>query len=235
MIGGRRVAAVICARGGSKGLPGKNLRPLAGRPLIAWSVAAALDSELLDRVLVSTDDAAIAAAAGAAGAEVPFLRPAELATDGANIVDAVLHALDSSGTDCDFVVLLQATSPLRLACDIDDCIRLCVERGAPAAATLCEAAKSPHWMFHLDAAARVRLVIPRDEVGFLRQALPPAYAANGAVYVARVDWLRRERTFWRQGQTVGLLMPAERSVDIDTLLDFRLAELLMADRAGGRP
>ena len=201
--------------------------------MIAWSVAAALGSALLDRVLVSTDDPAIAAAARAAGAEVPFLRPAELATDGANVVDAVLHAIDSSATACDDVVLLQATSPLRLASDIDDCIRLRYARGAPAVATLCEAAKSPYWMFHLDDASRVGLVVARDEIGFLRQALPPAYAANGAVYVAQLDWLRRERTFWRQGQTLGLVMPAERSVDIDTLLDFRLAELLMADRAQG--
>lgn len=233
MIGGRTVTAVICARGGSKGLPGKNIRPLGGRPLIAWSVAAAKASALVDRVLVSTDDPEIAAAARDAGVEVPFLRPAELATDTANLVDAVIHALDTAGDRTDYVVLLQATSPLRTAEDIDGCIRLCAEHTAFAAATICEADKSPYWMFHLNDDRSVRLVIPRDEVGFLRQALPAAWAANGAVYVADAVWLRQERTFWRQGVTLGYPMPRERSVDIDNLLDFRLAELLITD--GLRP
>lgn len=230
MVDGKRITAVICARGGSKGLPGKNVRALGGKPMIAWSVVAAMGSRYLDRTLVSTDDPAIAEAARQAGAEVPFLRPAELADDSANIVDAVLHAVDTSADACDYVVLLQATSPLRLAQDIDGCIALCLSRGAPAAATLCEAGKSPFWMFHLSADQTVDLVIPRDAVGFLRQALPPAYAPNGAVYVAHRDWLREHRTFWRPGTTLGHLMPAERSVDVDSLMDFRLAELLIAER-----
>lgn len=229
MIGGKRVLAVIAARGGSKGLPGKNIRLLGGRPLIAWSVEAAKGSALLDRVVVSTDDADIAAAARAAGAEAPFLRPPELATDDANIVDAVLHVVDTLGDTADYVVLLQATSPLRLAADIDSCLRLCVEAGAPAACGVTPAPKSPYWMFRLDAEGRVHPLIERDaSPGEQRQALPPAYLANGAVFVARTDWLRQERTFWRPGITLGYVMPPERSVDIDTVLDFRLAEVLAA-------
>jgi len=225
-----RVLAVIAARGGSKGLPGKNVRPLAGRPMIAWSVAAALASRRLQRIVVSTDDADIAAAAAEAGAEVPFLRPAELATDGASLIDAIFHAVDTLSETPSHIVLLQATSPLRLAADIDGCVDLCAGRGAPAAATICEAAKSPYWMFHLDPDGSVRLVIPQDELPQQRQALPVAWTANGAVYVAETNWLRRERTFWRPGVTLGYPMPAERSVDIDSLLDFRLAEMLMAER-----
>lgn len=198
--------------------------------MIGWTVKAGLGAALVDRLLVSTDDPDVAEAARQAGAEVPFLRPAELATDGANIVDAVLHAIDTAGADCDYAVLLQATSPLRQADDIDACIRLCHDRQSPAAATVCEAAKSPYWMFHLNPDETVRLVVERPEIGFLRQELPPAYAANGAVYVADLEWLRSERSFWRQGCTLGHVMPAERSVDVDTLLDFRLAELLMAER-----
>jgi len=227
--GGKRIVAVIAARGGSKGLPRKNVLPLAGRPLIAWSVMAAQGSALIDRTIVSTDDEEIAEAARAAGGEVPFLRPADLATDSASIIDAMLHAVDTLGETPDYVVLLQATSPLRLASDIDDCIRLCLDNDAPAAATITPAAKSPYWMFLRDDDGRVRPVIERETVGDQRQSLPPAFAANGAVYVARTDWLRRERTFWRPGQTLGHVMPAERSVDIDSLLDFRLAQLLMDD------
>lgn len=227
-LGKPSILAVIAARGGSKGLPGKNVRLLGGRPMIAWTVAAARGASLLGRVVVSTDDAGIADAARAAGAEVPFLRPADLATDDANVVDAVLHVIDTLGEAPDHVVLLQATSPLRQACDIDGCIRQCLESGAPAACSVTPAPKSPYWMFSLDAGGRVHPVIEREErPGEQRQALPSAYVANGAVYVAETGWLRRERTFWRPGVTLGYVMPPERSVDIDTLLDFRVAEVLM--------
>lgn len=225
-----RILALVCARGGSKGLPGKNVRPLAGRPVIAWSVEAAMGASLVDRVVVSTDDPAIAEAARAAGAEVPFLRPAELASDTAGIYDVIFHALDSLDEQPSHVVLLQATSPLRIAADIDGCIRLCLDQGAPAAATLCEPGKSPYWMFHLGPDGTVRPVIACDGPGGRRQDLPAAWAPNGAVYVAETAWLRRERNFWKAGVTLGYVMPPERSVDIDSLLDFRLAELLMGDR-----
>jgi CMP-N-acetylneuraminic acid synthetase len=228
MINGIRCVAVICARGGSKGLPGKNIRPFAGRPMIAWTVAAALASELLDRVVVSTDDAAIADAARAAGGDVPFLRPPELATDDASIVDAVLHALDTLGEPAGYAVMLQATSPLRSAADIDACIRLCGSRGAPSASTLCEAPKSPYWMFHLNADGAVQPVVPITDITQQRQQLPQAWVANGGVFVAEREWLRRERTFWKPGITLGCPMPFERSIDIDTEWDFRFGELLAA-------
>ncbi|CUW38033.1 CMP-N-acetylneuraminic acid synthetase [Magnetospirillum sp. XM-1] len=228
--GSGRILALICARGGSKGLPGKNIRQLAGRPVIAWSVEAAMGASLVDRVVVSTDDPAIAEAARAAGAEVPFLRPVELASDTADIYDAIFHALDNLEEEPSHVVLLQATSPLRIAADIDGCIRLCLERAAPAAATLCEPGKNPYWMFLMDSDGTTRPLIPRDDEGRRRQDLPEAWAPNGAVYVAETGWLRRERNFWKAGVTLGYVMPTERSVDIDSLLDFRLAELLMSDR-----
>ncbi|BAE48892.1 cytidylyltransferase domain-containing protein [Paramagnetospirillum magneticum] len=227
-----RILALICARGGSKGLPGKNVRPLAGRPVIAWSVEAALGSSLIDRVVVSTDDPAIAEVARAAGAEVPFLRPAELASDTASLYDVIFHALEALDEEPSHVVLLQATSPLRIAADIDGCIRLCLDHGAPAAASLCEPGKSPYWMFLLDPDGTVRPVIPHDASGGRRQDLPVAWAPNGAVYVAETAWLRRERNFWKAGVTLGYVMPLERSVDIDSLLDFRVAEMLMSDRLG---
>lgn len=224
MIGDARVLGVICARGGSKGLPGKNVRPLGGKPLIAWSVAAARQSGLLDRVVVSTDDDAIAEAARTAGADVPFRRPAELSDDGANLVDVVLHAVDTLAEDFRYVVLLQATSPFRSGADIDACLDLCRRTDAPSANSVCVAEQSPYWMFTQTPDGRLELLIPRERMGFRRQDLPTVYAPNGAVYACQVDWLRRERTFWLPGVTLGHLMPPERSVDIDTALDFHVAE-----------
>ncbi len=230
MIDGKRCVAIICARGGSKGLPRKNILPLAGRPMIAWTVTAARDSTLLDRTVVSTDDPEIAEAARQAGAEVPFLRPAHLANDKANIVDAILHALDTLGENSGYVILLQATSPLRTAADIDACIHLCSAKGAPAAATVCEAAKSPYWMFHLNVDGSVQPVISAPEIIHQRQALPQTWVANGGVYVAECDWLRQNRTFWVPDVTLGCPMPVERSVDIDSITDFWLAEVILRNR-----
>lgn len=223
------IFGIIVARGGSKGLPGKNVRLLAGKPMVAWTVEAALAAQRLDRVVVSTDDAVIAEAARLAGAEVPFLRPAHLAGDTASVVDAIFHAIDNLGEQPEWVVLLQATSPLRLAGDIDACIDLCLSRDAPAVASISLAAKSPYWMVTLDDQGHIHMVVPRDQMGDNRQSLPAAYCPNGAVYVARTEWLRRTRTFWQPGVTLGYIMPPERSVDVDTVLDFRLAELLMTN------
>jgi CMP-N-acetylneuraminic acid synthetase len=124
------------------------------------------------------------------------------------------------------VVLLQATSPLRTGADIDACIRLCHDSGAPAAATVCEVSKSPFWMFTLGTDLRVRRLLDSHPIGNRRQNLPKVYAANGAVYVARPDWLRAAGTFWTD-ETAGHVMPAERSVDVDSELDFKLAQLLL--------
>ena len=230
MIEGQRVLALITARGGSKGLPGKNVRPLGGRPLVAWSVAAARASRHVDRVVVSSDDAAIQQAVREAGGEVPFTRPAELSDDTATSIDVVLHALEQL-PDFDLLVLLQPTSPLRTAADIDDCLEACVRGGAPAAVSVVEIDKSPHWMFTLGPGAHLRKLLdgPTPE---RRQDAPPIVALNGAVYVARIAWLQGSRTFLDPA-TVAHVMPRERSVDIDTPLDFALAELQLA--APGAP
>ena len=137
MIDGRSVAAVIIARGGSKGLPGKNLREIAGKPLVAWSVDAARESECLDRVVLSSDDDAIIAAARRAGCEAPFRRPEHLASDTADPIDVLDHALGCMGQAFDVVVLLQATSPLRRGADIDEGLRRMTEANAPACVSVC--------------------------------------------------------------------------------------------------
>lgn len=220
-----RVLGLIPARGGSKGIPRKNVRPIAGKPLIGWTIEAALAASTLDAVVVTTDDEEIAEVARNFGAEVPFMRPAELARDDTPGIDPVLHALEVL-TDYNAVVLLQPTSPLRTAMDIDAAIAVADGHRR----NVVGVTEAPHsgWSF------------PMDDVGVLdlgsgdfaprRQDLPAQFALNGAVYVAAVDRLRATRRFLTAG-TVGYVMPPERSVDIDASLDWRIAEMLLGDRA----
>lgn len=228
MIRGLKVLALITARGGSKGLPGKNVRPLADKPMIIWTVEAALGSALVDRVIVSSDDPGIIAAATGAGAEAPFIRPNHLATDEATSEEVVIHALDTLKESFDVLVLLQPTSPLRTAEDVDAAIRLCIDTGAPSCISVVEPAKPPYWMYHMDSTGRLARLLDPGEAK-RRQDLPTTWAANGAVFVARIPWFRENLRFVGEG-TVGSPMPAERSVDIDTSLDFQLAEILMQSR-----
>lgn len=218
MIGGLSVLALIAARGGSKGLPGKNIRPVHGRPLIDFTIGAARAARCVDRVVLSTDDETIAAAALAGGCEVPFMRPAALADDEARSIDVVLDALDRLPPH-DMVVLLQPTSPARTAADIDDACAQLVRHGAPSCVSVTLADESPYWMFRLDEAMRLAPLLPAPVAASRRQDLPPVYVLNGAVYAARTEWLRRTGGFVGEG-TVAHVMPRERSIDIDTLADF---------------
>jgi len=217
VIQGLSVLALITARGGSKGLPGKNLRPVRGRPLIDFTIAAALEAACVDRVVLSTDDDEIARVSEARGCEVPFRRPAALANDAAKSIDVVLHALDNLPNH-DLVVLLQPTSPARSAADIDATVQLLLDAQAPACISVCEGEHSPYWMFRLGDHARL---IPLLDVpaSTRRQDLPPVFVLNGAVYAARTDALRRMGSFL-SSETVAHVMPRERSIDIDTLEDF---------------
>lgn len=217
---GERILGVVTARGGSRRLPDKNVRPLGGRPLVAWSVAAAAAATSLNRAVLSSDDAAIIAAAVAAGGDAPFVRPAALATDAADPVDALLHALEAVGGGYDWIVLLQATSPFRLPSDIDDCVSAARQADAPAAVTVTAPEKPVTWIFRLGEGGRMLPLVESDP--------GPVGRLNGAVYAARVDFLRRARTFVAP-ETVGCPMPWERSVDIDTATDFMIAETLLAE------
>ncbi len=212
------VLGLVVARGGSKGLPKKNLKMVAGIPLISWTIDAALKSGCIDRVVLSSDCSEIMSVAAAMGCEVPFKRPSSLATDEATSIDVVLHALDNL-PDYDFVVLLQPTSPLRTSEDIDSAFNLIVSSGAPSCVSVCEASESPYWMFNLEANLRLSSVIPNESIITRRQDLPPVYVLNGAIYIARVDWLRRTKSFFGH-ECVAYKMPRERSMDIDTAEDF---------------
>lgn len=226
MIADRSVLAVITARGGSKGLPGKNLRPLRGRPLIAWTIEAARGSRFIDRLILSSDDGEIIRAAQEFGCEAPFVRSPELSGDEASSIEVVLDVLDRAPGH-GIVVLLQPTSPLRTAADIDGALERMERSGAPACVSVCEAPAHPWLIYRRDEGGRLDPYAPPVEGASLRrQDLPPAWVLNGAVYAADADWLGRERTFVKPGETVAWEMPHERSVDIDTLEDFLAAERL---------
>ncbi len=223
-----QLLAIIPARGGSKGLPGKNLVPLAGRPLIAWTIEAANRAACVAHAIVSSDDPAILAAARRWGAPAIARRPAHLATDTAGIMDTILHLLDQTNDAYAQVVLLQPTSPLRTAADIDAAFALYRRSGAPACVSVTQAPKPPHWMYDMADDGRLRPLLGHRETA-RRQDLPPTYVLNGAIYIAATSWLRSHKTFVGQ-ETVAYVMPAERSVDIDTELDLALAETLLLRR-----
>ena len=235
MISSLAVLALVTARGGSKGLPGKNIRPLCGKPLIAWSVEAARAAASVDRIVVSTDSEAIAAAAAAAGAEVPFMRPAELATDTASSINVVIHALDALGwKDDDLVVLLEPTSPLREAVDIDAALARLVETGATAVVSVAQAGSAhPAFVFRQDSGGRLSPFLERPPTGLRRQDIEPVYYLDGSLYASRVGALRRRRSFYHD-DTVAYEIAKWKSPEIDDLDDFIVVEALMARRGSTR-
>jgi N-acylneuraminate cytidylyltransferase len=225
MIEGLHVLALITARGGSKGLARKNLRRVGGRSLIERAIDCGRAAKCVDRVVVSTDDAEIMQAAVLAGGDLPFVRPPHLADDAARSVDVVRHALATLPEPYDLVVLLQPTSPLRSAADVDAAVALCLQRQAPACVSVVQAGKPLAWMFELGSGQTLRPLLPDMAATSRRQDLPASYAINGAVYVARCDWILTHESFIGP-ETVAYVMPAERSIDIDCELDLVLAEVV---------
>ena len=217
MIEEKSILAIIPARGGSKGVTRKNIRAVAGKPLIAWTIEEAKKSQYIDRLILSSEDAEIIEVAKSYGCEVPFVRPKELAQDHTSGIDPVLHAL-TLFPQYEYVVLLQPTSPLRSVKDIDNCIEQCIYKKAYSCVSVTQPDKSPYWMYVLDENNR-------------RQELPEVYALNGAVYVAQSDLLYQKKTFVTM-DSVAYCMPKERSLDIDTELDLQLAEYLMMKWSG---
>ena len=221
------ILAVIPARGGSKGILGKNIVPFAGKPLICYTVEAALKSKCLKRVIVSTDDADIAKAAKDCGAEVPFLRPSNLSQDDTSSVSVVKHAVniieESEGCLFDFVVLLQPTSPLRDEKTIDLAIEKMLSTGADSVISVCKVKHHPFWNF-IAQDDRLHSLLPNCDKSSRRQELPQTYAPNGAVYVVKRSVLFNENTMLGKDLR-GVIMPLEESVDIDDYYDWFLAEM----------
>jgi len=220
--------AIIPARSGSKRLPRKNILDLAGKPLIAWTIEAALESIYIDRVVVSTDNDEVASISKKYGADVPFMRPAELALDETTSIDTVLHtikALESLGDKYDVMILLQPTSPLREVSDIDNCIFQFDKRGDKSVVSVCETAHSPLWANTLPEDHSMDDFLS-DEVNNCRsQDFPVYYRLNGALYVVCIKTLltMRKPTLLLKENCSAYIMPQERSIDVDTKLDLLYA------------
>ena len=226
--------AVIPARGGSKRVPFKNIRAFAGRPLIAYTIEAALASGLFDRVVVSTDSEEVAHIARGLGADVPFVREARLADDftpvSAVTADA-LERLDPTGSRYVSVAQLMANCPLRDSDDVRRSLERFLESGALSQISVVEFGwTNPWWAMHMDDDGKL-LPIFEERMKARSQDVPRAFAPTGAIWWARADTLRRERTFHVPGRT-GHALAWDHAIDIDTEEDWRMAEFLYAYRAG---
>lgn len=229
MYNDMKILAVVTARGGSKGLPGKNVRDFCGKPLVAWAVEAALSAKLVDHVVVSTDDQEIADAAKMAGGDVPFMRPAELANDTASSIDVVLHAIDwlaERGQTFNIVVMVEPTSPLRMGTDIDAALRQMIDGKAPAIAGICEAeCTHPAFMFRLEENSRMVSYTGQQPNSLRRQDLDATYYLEGSVYASLIPVLREKRGYYH-ADTIGFVVPKWMAVEIDDIDDFIMAEAL---------
>jgi CMP-N,N'-diacetyllegionaminic acid synthase len=230
-----KAIAIVPARGGSKGLPRKNVLPLGGRPLIAWPCAAACQVKELDRVLCSTDDPEIAEAARMAGAEVPFMRPAHLATSEAKVVDVLDHALTwcrEQGETYDYVVLLQATSPFVAPEDIRRALQCAMERQADTVITCIDAGRAhPGIMFSIKPDQSVTPLFSNCFYGARRQDFPSYYIRTGAVYVIRSSLITENHRLYGE-RVFAVPFPEERAVNIDDQRDYAWAEFLLQRRSG---
>lgn len=229
-----RRLCTICARGGSKGVANKNLRELLGRPLIAHTIEQARASRLFERIAVSSDSAAILEAAGRHGADELVERPAELATDTAAKVPAIRHCVETVearlGRRFDTLADLDATAPLRLPEDIVGAVRLLEERGVANVITAAPARRSPYFnLVEVGADGVARLSKPLPAAVVRRQDAPPCYDMNASIYVWRHDALFEDPPIFKKDTSL-FVMPEERSVDIDSELDFRIVQMILAER-----
>ena len=223
MYENKRILALIPARGGSKGIPHKNIAPLAGKPLIKYSIDAALQSKYIDYVLVSTDDAEIADVAKKNGSNVPFLRPKELASDTAKTIDAVLHAIETlleAGETFDSLVLLQPTSPLRTAEDINGAIEKFYAAGRQPVVSVSEVSDHPILIRTIEDGVLKPLLQTGSTVR--RQDMPPFYRVNGSIYINPIEEINRDTSF--NDNPIPFVMEKDHSIDIDEPIDLLIAE-----------
>jgi N-acylneuraminate cytidylyltransferase/CMP-N,N'-diacetyllegionaminic acid synthase len=221
--------AIIPARGGSKGLPDKNIRLLAGKPLIAYTIEAALQSNEVSRVIISTDCSKIASVAQTYGAEIPFMRPVALAQDHSLIIDTYIYTIDrlnqEGGNINEFIALLP-TAPLRKARDIDAAIQLYRQKNADSVISYYPAPHPVQWYKYIDENGVLRSFFEEGNRLANRQEEKKAYLPNGAIYVFKYHIIKTLRVYYTE-RSYPYIMPQERSIDIDTLTDFRYAEYLL--------
>lgn len=225
-----KILAIIPARAGSKRLPGKNTKKMAGKPLIQWTMEAAKNCKLLAEVIVSTDDESIVELAKKTDVNVPFLRPLELAQDESTSIDVIKHAVEffkKHGRKFDYIMLLQPTSPLRTAWHIDEAINLLKDKNADAIISVCPTEHPPLWSNTLDEDGKMDLFISSDIKNTRSQDLPVYYRLNGAIYITKIERLLSENTMFIKDNIFAYKMTTKSSIDIDESIDFTLAEAIM--------
>lgn len=226
--------AIIPARGGSKRLPGKNMMMIAGKPLIGWTIEAAIESGVFGKVVVSTDSWEIAVLAAQFGAEVPFMRPEELTQDNTPTVDVMIHAVNelSMGVNPHWthVACLQPTSPLRTAQNIREAVQQLEEKRADAVISVCRSEHSPLWSNTLPESLSLEGFIPENIQKTPSQQLPAYYRLNGALYFCRIARMMEERTLFLNSGAYAYVMSRKDSIDIDDQVDFDLAAIYLGQR-----
>ena len=227
MIKNKKVLAIIPARGGSKRLPMKNIEEFKGRPLITWSILAATGSSYIDKVIVSTDCETIGEVAVESGAEVPFMRPSELASDYASSNDVILHAIGQVADIYDYIVVLQPTSPLRTPRDIDGAIEtLASDDSIQGVVSVCTCEHSPLWANSLPVDLNMGEFFPKSSFQKRSQDLPEYFRLNGSLYAYSLNSFTENKGIYYNEHVKAYIMPIERSIDIDTIIDFKVAEVL---------
>jgi N-acylneuraminate cytidylyltransferase len=228
-----KAVAFIFARGGSKGLPGKNIRPLAGKPLIAWSIEHARSVERIERIIVSTDSQEIAKVARKYGAEVPFIRPENLSSDTSSEWLAWRHALnyifETEGSMPDVMISVPATAPLRIPLDIENCLDEFEKGDLDVVITVTDAQRNPYFnMVKENNDGTVSLVMQPQSKVTRRQDAPILYDIATVAYVASPDFVMAHQSIF-EGRVRSVHVPIERAIDIDTMIDFKIAEILYAN------
>ncbi len=228
MYKNKKFLAIIPARGGSKGIPNKNIMAISGKPLIAYTIDAGKKSKYIDELIVSTDSEVIKVIAQQYGAKVPFLRSEELSNDTSKSIDVVIHSIDfykKNNVSFDYVILLQPTSPLRTFKHLDEAIEKLIESKSTSLVSVCEASENPVLMRSIEN-EKLKEVISFEGTNLRRQDLPTFYIFNGALYINSNDMLVNEKKFVDEN-TIPYVMNKESSIDIDTMLDARLVELII--------
>jgi CMP-N,N'-diacetyllegionaminic acid synthase len=228
LINSKSVLAVIPARGGSKGLLGKNILPLAGKPLIAWTIESAIESKYIDKCIISTDDQEIADISLKYGGDVPFMRPSELATDKANSIDVITHSIEAIEEKYALIILLQPTSPLRNSFDIDNALELLENKHAGALVSMVEIRHPVEWAARISGDLHIPELVTTLSKNTRRQDFEKRYELNGAIYISISDLFTKQNSFI-SNHTIAYVMPKERSIDIDDEIDFKFAEYLLSN------
>jgi N-acylneuraminate cytidylyltransferase/CMP-N,N'-diacetyllegionaminic acid synthase len=226
VIENKKILAIIPARGGSKKLPRKNIRNICGKPLIAWTIEEAQKSKYIDITIVSTEDDKIIEISKELGAEIPFRRPERLASDKAKMTDVIKHTLNFFEDRYEIFILLQPSSPLRKAEDIDGAFRLLIEKKGKSIVSVCKTNHCPSLTNTLPEDLSMGNFLRNGINNKNRQELDKYYRLNGAIYLAYKDYFEQKNGFYGP-KTYAYIMKRERSVDIDDIVDFKLAEYFL--------